>query len=183
MAKIFLVFLLLISTFNPGHCANTRKVYVKGQIFCMDAKKELQPIRDGTVDLMEIDSAPPRDSFLSNFQDTDDIISTTHFSDSGKFEISGSEIEPISVPEFYLRFNLPCPAIDYCADHSYSGRCASSPSKSKTFSTVARFTYLLEQNNAQLDNQRSFYDVTCYIGVKTSEGTFEGFSCSGGLTP
>ncbi|GMT26548.1 hypothetical protein PFISCL1PPCAC_17845, partial [Pristionchus fissidentatus] len=122
MAKFLLLFLLLISTFNQGHCGHARTVTVRGDISCIDANQASRPMPKGTVNLMEMDGTPPGGSFWKNFQDTDDIKNTTNLLNFGKFEISGDENE-------------------------------------------------------------DSYDVKCYMGVKTCEGTYEGFSCIGGLTP
>ncbi|GMT25922.1 hypothetical protein PFISCL1PPCAC_17219, partial [Pristionchus fissidentatus] len=158
------------------------QVTAKGQIFCLDANGASQPIHNGNVDIMEIDAKHVSDDVLSKLEDTDDSTNTAHLSNIGKFEISGYENEWTEVPEFYLRFNLPCPPVSYCTDPIYRKRCPPFSIADESESTVA-FTYLMEENQADTRILKASYDVKCYLGVKTSEGIEEGFSCSGGLTP
>ncbi|GMT27698.1 hypothetical protein PFISCL1PPCAC_18995, partial [Pristionchus fissidentatus] len=46
-------------------------------------------------------------------------------------------------------------------------------------------TQLLNSNKFEVSGSHweESYDVKCHMGVKTSEATYDGFSCIGGLTP
>ncbi|GMT30311.1 hypothetical protein PFISCL1PPCAC_21608, partial [Pristionchus fissidentatus] len=175
MAKILLLFLLLIVTFNQCHC-EYRQVRVKGLISCLDVNGASRPIIDGNVDLMEIDKHP-NDGNRPWHEDTDDTHDTKPFESTGQFEVFGWEREWTDIPIFYLSFNLPCPPISYCTDREYLKRCAGK-------STVA-FAYFVDNNLAvkHKSGHMDYLDVKCYVGVKTSAGIEEGFSCSGGYTP
>ncbi|GMT15298.1 hypothetical protein PFISCL1PPCAC_6595, partial [Pristionchus fissidentatus] len=72
--------------------------------------------------------------------DPDDVMDFDDLKDFGKFEMSGTESEATQQPEFFLKFNLPCPPIHYCTDPLYIGRCY------ETSDPFIEFTFRLEKD-------------------------------------
>ncbi|GMT15299.1 hypothetical protein PFISCL1PPCAC_6596, partial [Pristionchus fissidentatus] len=144
-------------------------IFVSGTINCLDNGGLSRPVTEGTVELMELDFGP------YHFFDSDDRFDQTNFTNSGQFNLRGSEREVVR-PQFFLKFNLPCPPISYCKDPIYQSRCWD------TTDPTIEFTYLTEESGAEEMNGRRLADlpphkISCYIGVKVNSSTIDGLSC------